>query len=142
MIVHNEPMTKIQETIARCHDIFDHHFYLELIAQDESKLPDVQKVNQAILQLAVDTDTQMICQTNYHYIEPDDKEAAEVALAIKDGKRIYDDDRRKIIGEYYITTEDEVKKVMEKNGYDKALIQQALDLTDTIAESIDIHIPL
>jgi DNA polymerase III alpha subunit len=31
---------------------------------------------------------------NYHYVTPEQSKAFETALSIKDGKRIYDEDRR------------------------------------------------
>lgn len=142
MILANEETTKINETIARFHTIFDNNFYLELIAQDEKILPQLAKINKTVIELAPQTQTKLICNSNYHYIEIDDKEAAEVALAIKDGKRIYDEERRKIQGDYHISNEDEVYDTMTNNGYEKDIISSALTNNEKIADMINIEIPL
>jgi hypothetical protein len=45
----------------------------------------------------------------------EDKEAFEVALSIKDSKRIYDDNRRKANGDRYLMSETEVRNIMQNN---------------------------
>lgn len=79
---------------------------------------------------------------NYCYPKKDDKDAREVALAIKDGKKMYDEDRRKPKGEYYIMSEDEIREVLKKNGFDDALIEQLFHANATLADSIVTEIDL
>jgi DNA polymerase III alpha subunit len=55
---------------------------------------------------------------------------------------MYEDDRRKIVGEYHIMSEEEMMAMMEKNGLDDDLIDSLLSATGKIAETIKIDIPL
>jgi DNA polymerase III alpha subunit len=67
---------------------------LEIIAQDESKLPAVKKCNKFIYELAKQTNTKLIVDNDYRYLRQDDKDSWLIALSIKDGTRIYDANRR------------------------------------------------
>lgn len=144
MILHNEEPKKIEETIALLRTIFsDENVYLELIAQYENKLKNLKKVNPIIKELAEKTSTPLIVNTNYHYVHDDNKEVAEVAMAIKDGKQIYDDERRKVVGDFYITSEEELKEMMiNKNGYEASLVETMLTNNQLLADRINIEIPL
>ena len=55
----------------------DDDFYLELIAQDEELINDIKKINKHIQKLAESTTTQLICNTNYHYVHPEDKKPSK-----------------------------------------------------------------
>jgi DNA polymerase III alpha subunit len=77
-----------------------------------------------------------------HYIHDHDAEAFEVARAIKDNKKIYDEDRRKTIGQYHIVDGAWIMDTMKRNGYDESAINQWIDQTQTIADSIDIQLDM
>jgi DNA polymerase III alpha subunit len=86
--------------------------YLDIVAQDYATIPELKKINDQILDLGENTGIRYVVHNNYFYPSKDDKEAWEVALAIKDGKKMYDDDRRKPKGDYHIMSEEEIKAVM------------------------------
>ena len=141
--MNNDPDTKIQEMMQLIKEYFQEwDFYLELIAQKESELKDIKKINTALHELAKNTDTPYICNTNFHYINEDDSKAFEVGLSIKDGKRIYDEDRRKVVGDRYIMSEDEVLQTMKINGYNETDIKYMLHNTENIVANIDLQLPL
>ncbi len=144
MILHNEEPKKIEETIKLFTDIlWKENVYLELIAQYENKLKDLKKVNPAIKDLAMKTNTPLLCNSNFHYINPDNKEVFEVAMSIKDGKQIYDDDRRKVVWDYFIASEEELKEMMiEKNGYDATLVDEMIANNQALADRINLVIDM
>jgi DNA polymerase-3 subunit alpha len=116
--------------------------FLEVTAQDEKLLPEIKKINTQILHLAELTSTECIVDNNYFYPKIGDKEAREIALAIKDGKKVYDEDRRKPKGDYYIMSEEEIRTVCEKNGHTKTDIDKRIDTNNNIAESVKTEIDL
>lgn len=144
MILRNEPRNKIEETIRLLQQIVgEDRVYLELIAQYENKLKDLKKVNPAIQELGASLWVPLLVSTNYHYVKPDDKEVFEVALSIKDGKQIYDEDRRRVTGDYYLMSEDELKEMMiEKNGYDIALVDEMIANNQALADRTQLEIPM
>ncbi|MEI7563817.1 MAG: hypothetical protein WCJ39_09680 [bacterium] len=115
---------------------------MEITAQDEKLLPEIKKINTQILHLAELTSTDCVVDNNFFYPKAGDKEAREIALAIKDGKKIYDEDRRKPKGEYYIMNEEEIRAICEKNGHNKTDIDKWIDNNNKVAEGINVEIDL
>jgi DNA polymerase-3 subunit alpha len=105
-------------------------------------LPQENKVNQLLLQAAKEYNMPIFCSTNVHYIDAEDKEAFEVAMAIKDGKRVYDEERRKTKGDFSLQSEDEVRAVCERNSLGLATINNMITTTQDIVNKIDITLPL
>lgn len=116
--------------------------YLEIVAQDEKLLPDVKKINTQILEFGQTTSTAQVVHNNFFYPDQENKEAREIALAIKDGKKIYDEDRRKPKGEYHIMSEEEIRALCEKNGYSAKQIDERIATNNAIAERIVSEIDL
>jgi len=116
MIALDEKESKMIEIIHLMQDIIGkENVYLEIIAQDYNETTESKKVNELLLALAEREDIKCIVNNNYFYPSQEDKQAREVALAIKDGLKIYDETRRKPKGQFYIMSEDEIKKVLESN---------------------------
>ena len=93
----------------------EENLYLTYGVRDESKDPETKKTNQTIISLATSQKLPLLCTSNFHYLKPADQEAAEVALCIKDGKRMFDSERRKISDALHILSEDEVRDVCKNN---------------------------
>jgi DNA polymerase-3 subunit alpha len=143
MLMLDEKTEKIAEIIQMIKNaVGEENVYLEITAQDEKLLPEVKKVNTQILDLAQMTQTPCVVHNNFHYPNKEDKEAREIALAIKDGKKIYDEDRRKPKGDYYIMTEEEIRSICEKNGYEKTQIDNWIETNSQVAEGITPEIDL
>ena len=143
MMLNQEKEEKVEEILAMIKQrLGEENVYLEVTAQDEGKVPDTQKVNTAIIALSEKTKTPCVVDNNYHYINENDKEAREIALAIKDGKKVYDEDRRKPQGEFFIMGEDEIRKVCLKNGYSEQQITQWIETNLSIAEKVVTEIAL
>jgi DNA polymerase III alpha subunit len=63
-----------------------------------------------------------------------------MALAIKDGNKMYNQYRRKPIWEFYIMTWEEIKEISLSNGYESTDIDKRIDNTNKIAKQIKIEI--
>jgi DNA polymerase III alpha subunit len=63
-----------------------------------------------------------------------------MALAIKDGNKMYDQHRRKPKWDFYIMTWEEVKRISLLNGYENADVDKRIDNTNKIAKQIKIEI--
>jgi len=96
MIALDEKESKMIEIINLIKDaIGKENVYLEIIAQDYNEINESKKVNEFLLDLAEKEQMNCVVNNNYHYPSSTDKQAREVALAIKDGLKIYDENRRK-----------------------------------------------
>jgi DNA polymerase III alpha subunit len=85
MISTGESEDKIIEIILLLKEIFSkENLFLEITAQDESVLNEVKKINDNILTFSKKTNIECIINNNYFYINKEDKEAWEMALAIRD----------------------------------------------------------
>lgn len=77
-----------------------------------------------------------------HYVYADDLQNFEIALAIKDGKRVYDTDRRHPDGKRHLQSEEEIRKRLKKGGLEPEMIEQMIDVNNALAESIHLQIPM
>ena len=85
MIALDEKESKIIEIIHLIQDtIGKENVYLEIIAQDYNETTESKKVNELLLALAEKEDIGCMVDNNYFYPSKADKQAREVALAIKD----------------------------------------------------------
>jgi DNA polymerase-3 subunit alpha len=73
------------------------NIFLEIIPQSFSDNQLLAQSNVLLRELHEATGISIVCSSNFHYINQDDKEAYDIARCIKDGKRVYDDDRRKTL---------------------------------------------
>ncbi len=143
MILNNEKEEKITDIIKLLIEIYtEKNIFLEIIAQDYTIMPHIKKINNTLLQIADQLHLQTIVSNNYHYIHKSDKDAREMALAIKDWYKMYDEQRRKPKGNYHIATEHEIKMIMKKNWFSDTQIQTMMDQTQTIADNCKVEIEL
>ena len=117
-------------------------FYIEVVAQDYKREKDLKVINDRLISLSDSANIGKIVANDYHYVEKSDKEAFELALAIKDGLKLYDEERRKVAGNYHIFTEAEIIEVMEKNGFDKKSVDEMIQTTASIAEKCMLKLDL
>lgn len=122
-------------------EIFAENLYLEITAQDYKLEPRLQLLNNQIIQLSEQTQIPCTVTSNFHYIKQGDKIAFETALAIKDQKQISDSSRRKVSGNYYIMSEEEVREILQANGFDDKKIEELFDMNQKVCDSIDLILP-
>ena len=143
MIALDEKESKMIEIIHMIQDtIGKENVYLEIIAQDYNETSESKKVNELLLALGEKEQIQCVVNNNYFYPSQGEKQAREVALAIKDGMKIYDENRRKPKGQFHIMSEEEIIEILEHNGLDKHTISQMIENNNTIAEWITTEIDL
>ena len=132
-----ESEVKIREIYDMLHEIFGEKCYLEITAQDETLLPITKKVNQFIYNLAKQTNTKLIVDNDYRYLNEKDKEAREIALSIKDGTKMYDANRRKPAGKYHIMDGEEIREICIKNWYKAEEVDEWMANNWAIAEELN-----
>lgn len=143
MIIRNEEITLIEEIITKLAKTVDkENLIIELLVQDETEFPQIKKVNTALEKIASSQEITLTCANNYHYIDEADQKVSEVALAIKDGNRMFDEQRRKVTMQQHIMSENEIQDIAKNNGRDAQLIKLMINNTQRIADSIDIELPL
>lgn len=143
LITQNEDNAKISEEIAMLAKLVGtENILIEITVQDESVYPEIKKVNTALAKLASSWEYVLTCANNYHYIDEADQKVSEVALAIKDGKRMFDEDRRKVSMQQHIMNEDEIRQILTDNGYESSNIDHMIENTQKVADSIQLDIPM
>ncbi len=143
MIFRSEADEKIIEIINMIRDkIWKENVFLEIIAQDELKNQNLKKINSKIIELAEKLGIKCIVNNIYQYINESDKEAWEMALAIKDGNKMYDDHRRKPKEKYHLMSGQEVFAIMMDNWYSEEQTKNWINNNNEIAKTIKIEIPM
>ena len=114
----------------------------DITAQSYWDYVDLKKVNDFLLEKINDYWCLAVTSTWYLYPSAFQKWAYETALAIKDWKRNYDPDARKIIWEHHILSEMEIREILEKNNFTNSLIDQLIDNTWKLVEECNVKITL
>lgn len=143
-IIQQEETSKIQEQLTLIQSALweSWNLYLELVARDHTTNTSLAEVNIGVLEIATNMNLKYIISWNFHYITPDQSEAFETALSIKDWKRIYNEDRRLVTWDWHIQSEQEILSTMRNNGFDDEVIQQWMRMTQTIADKTNLEIQL
>lgn len=113
-----------------------------LLVGYSDKDPAITRYNQTILDISTKYELPLICSPNVHMIDAKQRAAYEIFLCIKDNKRIYDTDKPKIDQPVWLMSEDEIKNTLTQQGYNPTLINRMIQQTSTIADQIDIQIPM
>lgn len=119
--IQRKEKAKAKKWLKDLREIFGDDFYLELQrygpngtdeiskkwqagkTQDEIEIAKMQaNINKELIKFSDEFDIPLIATTDAHYLNEDDKDIQEVLFAIKDGKTLYDDNRRKGYPETYI----------------------------------------
>jgi len=114
---------------------------LEYCVQDYDLIPIAREINTLTMALASQWWYMLTCANNYHYIMSDEQEPFEIALAIRDHKLYQDRDRRKVVWQYHIMTEDEIKTIMTTHGLAASQIDMMIQNTVDCADKLIIDMP-
>ena len=143
MIFRSESDDKIIEIINMIQEkIWKENVFLEMIAQDEKENEFIKRINSKILELSEKLWIKCIVNNVFHYINQSDKDAWEMALAIKDGNKMYDTHRRKPKWEFHLMTWEEIQDILEKNWYSDQQINEWINKNNNIAKNIKIDIEM
>lgn len=143
MLLNGESIAKIQEIVMMLKNILgEEYIYLEIIAQDEKKHPEIAKINAAVLELAELTDTPCIISNIYSYPEQKDIKTQELAMAIKDNLKLYDPQHRVPTTANHIMDEAEIRALGLANGYSREQLDLWIANTAHIAEHSELTIEM
>ena len=120
------------ETAKRYESIFGKgNFFLEL--QDHG-MQEQQLVNQQLVRLSQETGIELVATNDVHYTYAEDEKPHDILLCIQTGKKLADEDRMRYEGgQYYVKSEDEMRKL-----FPYAL--QAIENTQKIADRCNVDI--
>ena len=113
-------------------DIFGRgNFFLEL----QDHLDGAQTlVNQGLIRLSRKHDIPLIATNDCHYTYPEDAKPHDILLCIQTGKKLDDEDRMRYTGgQYYVKSEEEIRKLFPN-------LPEALENTQLIADRCNIDI--
>ncbi len=138
-----EPQDKIHEQISYLQQLVGQdNVLLTYLVQSYNDIRGLQALNTTLLDFAQARSLQILPVSNVHYVHADDKDIYEVALAIKDGKRMFDADRRTKPWQRHLMSEAEIKTILLSHGIDETRATELCDATTTLASRIDLDIPL
>lgn len=116
-----------QETFGR------DHFYLEL--QRHVGQPDLEEINQRLVELARELHVPLVATNDVHYIEREDAAAHEVLLCIQTSTTMDDPERMHMEGDdYYLKGPDEMAVLFED-------LPEALENTQRVVEECVLTLP-
>lgn len=140
-LVNNDPTLWILEDhIEQMAEIFTaKNVYIDITAQLYSDYPWLKKLTPELLALW-ENKYKILTSSPYFYPYKDQKGAYETALAIKDNKRTYQADSRKINWSHHIFSEEEVRTILEKNKYMTDQISTRIQETELLSQRIDASI--
>jgi DNA polymerase III alpha subunit len=114
--------------------------FVSRIAQEKPE-GQLHACNRAISEFSLLHQIQLLVTGDVHYIDATDQQTFETALAIKDGKRIYDTDRRLATRQMHLQTEEEIMNWLQQTCTHEQ-ITSMIHTTQEVADRIDIHIPM
>lgn len=110
------------------------NFYLEI--GDHPKIPEVVKVREQIIKLALETGLPMAATQDIHYAKPEDAHYHDILVAVQTGSRLTDDDRLTLSADDFSmnSPEEMVEKFKD--------IPEAVPNTQRIADRCDVELEL
>ncbi|NPA42791.1 MAG: DNA polymerase III subunit alpha [Chlorobi bacterium] len=132
-----------EEKLKEWLDIFGDDFYLEVMRHG---LEEEEAVNETLKRFASKYGIKLIATNQVHYLEPQDYEAHEILLSVRDGKKLSDPVgpgkrmRKKLpVNEYYFKSQTQMIELFETDM--PSAIANISDLLDKI-EDIDLSRPI
>ena len=105
--------------------IFGDRYYIEV---QDNKLPEQEKVNRLLVELARDLSIPVVATNDCHYGERDDFHAHDVLLCVQTGKTVTDDNRLKLeTDELYLKSAEEMIRAFE---YCPGAVERTLEISD------------
>ncbi|MGH7835828.1 MAG: DNA polymerase III subunit alpha, partial [Candidatus Binatia bacterium] len=111
--------------------IFGDRYYIEI---QDNKLPEQEKVNRLLVELAKDLSLPVVGTNDCHYGEREDSESHDVLLCIQTGKTVQDENRLKMhTDQLFVKSEEEMRR-----GFD--YLPDAVERTVEIAERCNLEL--
>jgi DNA polymerase-3 subunit alpha len=106
-------------------------FYLEI---QRHPIPELEKVNQALISLADELDISLVATNDIHYVNKADASSQDLLLCIGTNSSIYDEKRMKMAGDFFYLKSPQEMAELYKD------IPQALENTQKIAEMCNLEL--
>ena len=142
LIVWNEKDELILDKIQEFEDLFEGEFYLEFLTYDYDLFSDRQKIEEKFIQFVKQNNKKAVVTSNYKYINKEDQATYDVLLCIKNNWKYGEEWRPKVVQDYHIMAEQEVREKLSKNWLEEDFQNQLIETTHQITDSIDCKIPL
>ena len=139
--IHNGDMKKAQQKLDWYYETFGpERFFLELQRHD---MPDLEKVNQGLLELGKRYNARFIATNDVHYVDQEDWRLQDIQLAIQTGALLTDPNRFRMSNQtYYLRSPQEMAALFSE-------VPEAISNTLLIAERCEVdlsskgyHLPL
>ena len=105
--------------------MFNDRYYIEI---QDNKLPEQEKVNKLLVELAKDLSIPVVATNDCHYGERADYHAHDVLLCVQTGKTISEDNRLKLeTDELYVKSAEEMKRGFD---YCPEAVERTLEIAD------------
>ncbi|MEX0805379.1 MAG: DNA polymerase III subunit alpha [Candidatus Binatia bacterium] len=105
--------------------IFDDRYYIEI---QDNKLPEQEKVNRLLVEIAKDLSIPVVATNDCHYGERDDFHAHDVLLCVQTGKTVTDENRLKLeTDELYLKSAEEM---IQGFDYCPGAVERTLEIAD------------
>lgn len=129
----NQDLDQAKATLNKYQSIFPGRFYLEL---QSNGLPEQEKLNQQLLELAEATKTPLVATNDCHYLSKEDVEAHDVLICIQTNAKVQDTKRMRMsTDELYYKSPQEMKNFFN-------FCPQALDSVAQIAKQCNVELEL
>jgi DNA polymerase-3 subunit alpha len=119
--------------------IFDGRYYIEI---QDNKLPEQEKVNRLLVELAKELSLPVVATNDCHYGERDDYHAHDVLLAVQTGKSVNDDNRLRLeTDELFLKSAEEMERGFQ---YCPGAVERTLEIAERCNVEIEFgkyHFP-
>src|SRR5207244_6436359 len=113
--------------------MFDDRYYIEI---QDNKLPEQEKVNRLLIELAKNLSVPIVATNDCHYGERADFHAHDVLLCVQTGKTINDDNRLKMeTDELYLKSAEEMTRGFD---YCPGAVERTLEIADRCNVEIEL----
>jgi len=135
-----------EEKLKEWIDIFGDDFYLEVLRHG---LDEEEAVNETLQRFSQKYGTKLVATNQVFYLDPEDYEAHEILLSVRDGKKLSDPvgpgrrQRKKLpVNEYYFKSQPQMKELFETDMPEAIVnISEILDKIEWIELKRDIIMP-
>ncbi len=135
--------TSLETTIDQCiHCLGSDNVLIAITAQSYTHYPELQSLHTSLRHYAQEKSLTTVAISQFYYILESHKSIYHSALAIKDGKKIYDADARHVKGDHHILSEEDVRKHLVSQWWSAEQIDLMIHNTVAVADRIETKITL
>ena len=110
--------------------------------RDHTESRTLKHINHSVVACATKAWVRICVTPNNHYIDSNDRKPYEVALWIKDWKRVFDEDRRRVRVDQALIWQNTIKKNLQNQWFDAEQIDVWIETTNSISTERSTSIDL